>query len=327
MTIEQDIIPDLHKCWHAFGLPGVPPAGISSLLIKGNQKSIFLLFPFGSRRPALVLKYAENTAEQYRLQNEYRNLVNLSERVPDYAPALLTPVRLIELSRGLGLIRRAAPGPPLTFQVSPMPHASRRSSRMFSHVYGWLLGLQRIAKDHFSEMHDSNLRQEMLDRHVIMNRTSDVELPMVSEAARAVRKGFLNGELPAVVEHGDFNPDNIYLHRHRIYAIDWEWAKIPGLPFVDLFEFTLQYTRLGCILGKKRSLPVAPNHLQHTFDPDGPLAPILRNWVREACRVLSIPERYIMPMATLFIARYLPTGQLEEILERARLLFASAAGE
>ena len=327
MSIEQDIIPDLHKCWHALGLPGVPPTKISSMLIKGNQKSIFLLFPSGAWRPALVLKYAENTAEQYRLQNEYRNLVNLSERVPDYAPALLTPVRLIELSRGLGLIRRAAPGPPLTFQVSPLPHAGRRSSYIFSYVYGWLLGFQRIAKDHFAEIHDSNLRQEMLDRHVIINRTSGIELPMVSEAARAVRKGFLNGDLPAVVEHGYFNPDNIYLYRRRIYVIDWEWAKTPGLPFVDLFEFALQYTRLGCILGKERSLPVAPDHLQHTFDPDSPLAPILRNWVREACRTLSIPERYIVLMATLFITRYLPSGPLEEILEQARILFASIAGE
>ena len=147
-------------------------------------------------------------------------------------------------------------------------------------------------------------------------------MPPLPHAAEAVERAYLDGALPAVLEHGDYNPDNIYLHRSRLYVIDWEWAKAPGLPLVDLFEFALQYTRLGAILGRERSQAISPPHLLDTFDPAGPLAPLLQRWTRRACQALRIPEAYIAPLLTLFIARYVADGPLQEVLNRALPPFA-----
>ncbi len=320
MNIEQNLASCLAEHWKSLDLPG-PPRGLSSMMLKGNRKSIFLLFAKGRVEPILVLKYADDPAERYRLENEHNNLRNLSECFPSFAASLLTPIKLVELAGGLGLLRQAAPGQPLTFGVRPPTQANGRWTATFDLVYTWLVDFQETTLQ-APELKDSNRKQDLVENHILFKYAEETEVQAVMEASKAVQEAFLDGTLPSVVEHGDFNPDNIYEHRSKICVIDWEWAKSPGLPLIDLFEFALHYTRMGSFLGKQRAQAVNSRHLLETFNPSGPLAPTLRRWTRQACDRLRIPHLYATYILILLISRYHHEDGLVKVVDRVHSLFS-----
>ena len=305
MTLEDHLRPLLRQTWSSLELGGVPPRRVSSMMLKGNRKSVFLLFGTRSSRPAFVLKLSTMSEDHPRLENEHSLLCSLSERMPDRAVSLLTPVRLVELPVGLGLIRRAAPGKPLTFRVRPLHRDGPRQGRLFELAYSWLLRLQKDVIEAYPEFQEPRAREDVIRSHPVLNRTSGSRIPEVVEALQAVKLGLQDKSIPVTVEHGDYNPDNILCKGRRLGTIDWEWGRLPGLPLVDLFEFALQYTRLSSFLGLRRAQSLSPDHLISAFDPDGPLAPTLRDWVARACQCLQLERGQARRIFTLFAARHM----------------------
>jgi thiamine kinase-like enzyme len=45
----------------------------------------------------------------------------------------------------------------------------------------------------------------------------------------------------SVVEHGDFNPPNMFLSKDGIRIFDWEYSNMNGIPLYDLLDFSLKY--------------------------------------------------------------------------------------
>ena len=205
--------------------------------------------------------------------------------------------------------------------MRPPTRANGRWTATFDLVYTWLVDFQETTLQ-APELKDSNRKQDLVENHILFKYAEETEVQAVMEASKAVQEAFLDGTLPSVVEHGDFNPDNIYEHRSKICVIDWEWAKSPGLPLIDLFEFALHYTRMGSFLGKQRAQAVNSRHLLETFNPSGPLAPTLRRWTRQACDRLRIPHLYATYILILLISRYHREDGLVKVVDRAHSLFA-----
>ncbi|HMR29773.1 MAG TPA: phosphotransferase [Geminicoccaceae bacterium] len=63
--------------------------------------------------------------------------------------------------------------------------------------------------------------------------------------------------LPAYIEHGDFAPWNLRLDRGRLRLLDWEDARIPGLPLQDLIGWHLA---VGHVAGRRPVAEVLNRH-------------------------------------------------------------------
>lgn len=159
------------------------------------------------------LKYAEKGHAQTRLAHEHRILLALPDGL---GPRVL---KFGNLLNGKGLLTLPIAGRPLSPKLPPSenlwpmlarlqissPHAGSGEN------HPWL----KFAQTHYG----------------------DVVLPWVDKLT--------NKSWPVVLQHGDFTPWNLLqLPQGSLQAIDWEYAELQGMPFLDVAYFILQVSVL-----------------------------------------------------------------------------------
>lgn len=310
MNLERDLQPFLIESWTTLGI-GKPPDRLSTMLIKGNRKSVFCVFEGSRNTPSAVVKFAGNRDDWYRLRNEKATIDCLSDWVPELSGQFLAPCIVQEVGAGLAFVRKASPGRSLSMKIRPAaPDGQPTIDRDdVSRAFSWLLDLQHKTQHHVRRAADPRESVAKLRQSHPCLKSLDEAHP----AYRNVLSAIVDGRLGLTVEHGDYNPDNLFEHRGRLTVIDWEWGRIPGMPLVDLYEFAIQCCKASSIQGITRSRKIEEKDALTAFGKND-FADHVRSWIREAGRRLGIPVDLRRDLLALHLSRYFSGPHLESLV-------------
>ncbi len=254
-------------------VPGDPKAA-GALLERGNGKDILHVLPDRTGAPTVVVKYERSMDGSFRIDREARNL----QRLKDQAPIEGTPREWTQLTiRGRNAL--ALPYYPgqslLSYLSSPRSRfQTRRYAAALDRAAAWLLTLQTQTRTRVKDAASFAQQHRML----------------TEEDARLVQ-AMDTGTLELAAQHGDFNPANILIQGSKLQVIDWEWADLPGLPLVDLFNFTLRVAMLRSRIGKRRGGLPQKEDLIRAFRTDPVPRALCQRWVPRFSKELGIaPE-------------------------------------
>lgn len=222
-----DLLEDyIRNNWHTFHFRFLLPTKLSYLFLKGFRKTIFLVFKDNDSHPFAVMKVSNDPIVFDRLKREYEILSYLKAQ-ESLTGSVPIPLASFDIEGHKCLFETALDGTPLVYFMKGI-----RSKR----------GLMRMKK----------IYNYVVDTLVSLHETSPI-----SDADRKKQ---------TVIEHGDFNPSNLFLSKTGIHIFDWEYSNLKGTPLIDLLDFSLNYVLFARYLVNEiyRELPILQD-FEETF--------------------------------------------------------------
>lgn len=203
--------------WHLKDFLGEESFQISSVSVLGTQRAGFGAVTVQIRdetgRTRAYLKYAEHPQALDRLHREDSMLREIPEGT---GPAVL---KAGTYGEGFAILKDVVPGRPVRLKIPPQPEIenfldalpSRGDFSVEDHP--WIRGL------HQNEGFEKEGLTEALD-------------------------ALSNRKWPAVLQHGDYAPWNLFVASGKVRAVDWEYGTTDGFPRMDIAHYLLQITAL-----------------------------------------------------------------------------------
>ena len=219
--------------------------GIVSGLYRNSSKVTLILLD-ARGKPGAVAKATRRPSAEAALMAEYAALKELTLAAPEAMVEAPAPIALERVDGHLVLVESPLPGKPMTAGYYSPGHTSdpRRVEGDFRAAEEWLGKFQRMTAT--SEvMLDQSTMLACVDAVTARYRReigwSDVEEELFTAVARR-GLDFEGTALPLVGVHGDFWMGNLLMSEDRIGGVvDWELARLNGLPFRDIFKFPTSY--------------------------------------------------------------------------------------
>jgi hypothetical protein len=256
-TVQGQLIDLIRERWGEWGL-GIPPQGLSALLLTGGEHSlnkiVALIFAGSERRPRLALNYPRTPDALPGVLREAKNLKTLQatsqvQGVPRF-------VSLEQGSRAAVLAETALTGTSFDNLVTPQRYRS-----LAQRGTDWLVELAGKS----SPVTRSGWESRLIDPVVAEFEAAygPVLRPGLLEQAR--RRLQQIGPLPLVWEQRDFAPWNLLdLGRGKLGVLDWESAEPMGLPAMDLIYYL---TYLCLYLDNAKGPEESRNSYRRSLDP------------------------------------------------------------
>ncbi|OGP82006.1 MAG: hypothetical protein A2Z08_09210 [Deltaproteobacteria bacterium RBG_16_54_11] len=212
--------------WDDFNLPFVLPTRFLFLFVKGFRKTIFFLFKDNNSQPFAVLKISDDPVVFERLESEYETLSYLFAK-KTMTRNIPAPLAFFEMRGHKCVFESALGGTPLVYSIKGI--RTRRGLIRMREIFTCVVD-SLIALHSPSSPHEKDKKKQV------------------------------------VVEHGDFNPSNLYISRSGIKIFDWEYSTLHGVPMRDLLDFSLKYVLFARYLAKevRREQPVL-NDFEEAF--------------------------------------------------------------
>lgn len=253
------------------------------------NKVIFFLFKPLSEKPEAVIKMTRSPEFNYRLENEFRVLTTLQNKL--YAEQTSYPKALFfgyhnELAV---LCLAAVEGKPFRTSTAATPECVIANDGI-----EWIVKLGQCSsnKSAASTMDAYGVLCNLFQRFTDTYRLTDEE------------KEFLNGKIsifaqeerkfPVVFQHGDPGTWNMMVSdEQKVIVIDWEAGEPNGMPLWDLFYFFRTYASwVSRVRGSRDSLKNFSYHfLTHT-----PIAKMLETTTERYCRVIGLDKKFVEPI-------------------------------
>jgi hypothetical protein len=219
--------------------------GIVAGLYRNSSKVTLILFDERGDLAA-VAKATRRPSAEAALMAEYAALKELTVTAPAAMQGAPLPIALERVDGHLVLVESAVAGEPMTARYYSPGHTSDpgRVARDFRAADEWLenfqrttatgeLTLDRVSIDACVDGVRSRYRREI--------GWSAVEEELFEAIARR-GLDFEGTRLPLVGVHGDFWMGNLLTGDGEIVGVvDWELARLNGLPFHDIFKFPTSY--------------------------------------------------------------------------------------
>lgn len=247
------------------------------------RRNALLLFPPGSSSPVEVLKFARvpGMTEPFDREERGAKLVAstgglLAARAPRY-------LGRFEVDGHSASIESAAVGTKLAILLR-RPGSRKAKIARLEPIARWLVDVSR----------ETAAPPEALDGE--RNRLAGEVVPFwTNEGARLELVSELPA-VPAVFQHFDVAEENIVVRRRGFSVLDWEWAKLHGLPLSDLVYFAVHVLRIvdGALSEEARD-----QHFAEITAGRAPSSPVLFRWIKEAVAALGLPSEAVGPLVTL----------------------------
>ena len=222
-----DLLEDyIRNNWHTFHFRFLLPTKLSYLFLKGFRKTIFLVFKDNDSHPFAVMKVSNDPIVFDRLKREYEILSYLKAQ-ESLTGSVPIPLASFDIEGHKCLFETALDGTPLVYFMKGI--RSKRGLMRMKEIYNYVV-----------------------DTLVSLHETSPI-----SDADRKKQ---------TVIEHGDFNPSNLFLSKTGIHIFDWEYSNLKGTPLIDLLDFSLNYVLFARYLVNEiyRELPILQD-FEETF--------------------------------------------------------------
>jgi thiamine kinase-like enzyme len=182
-------------------MPFVAPKRLSYFFLKGFRKTIFFIFKDDDRQPFVVLKATNDPIACDRVKREYETLSCLSAN-ESLKDNVPKPLAFFEMMKHTCLLESALDGTPMVYAIKGI--RSKKELRKMRNFFKLVVDF------------------------------------LVSISHKQERAGN-DHSVRSVVEHGDFNPPNMFVSKHDIKIFDWEYSNMSGIPLHDLLDFSLKY--------------------------------------------------------------------------------------
>ncbi|MGQ9850513.1 MAG: phosphotransferase family protein [Aggregatilineaceae bacterium] len=283
---------------------GVPPQLVAVWLTPRFQASrhvIAMILPAGSAEPVLVAKVPRLSADDEALAHEAAILRALERDGEDSIPQVIA----FEAVSGFPLlVETALVGPPMDRAT-----VRRDPQRCCEAGLSWLLRMATPARGALDDAAWERLIGEPLATFAASFPLSASDEALLSETLAWA--GSLRGSnLPLVLEHGDLShPNLILLRAGGLGVVDWELARLEGVPGHDLFFF-LTYIAFARRRAEKLSAQVAAFR-EAFFGPEAWATGYLARYAQR----LGLTDEPLKALFVLCWARY--TCHLWERVTRA----------
>jgi SAM-dependent methyltransferase len=293
---------------------------------KSLEKKLLFCFLDNNKWPSYIWRITNEPEGMLRLQNRYNVTKELSLLGPEIAKAV--PIckynRFINNEAAVLNSFRKSTMPLLIKYLSKHRRSLHKMDDIFSLITGWLIVLHKqscaIEKIGNSSIFKNIISNslEFYAKRIFLNKQDYGYLSNTLEK-EMVKIG--NLFLPFVIQHGDFQPENIlYDERNRdILIFDWECALIKGLPLVDLLVFLITsaaFAMEGKNIFTKRSehiIPLLPSLIyninlqifKYAFYEKNKISDLLKKYIDIYCKNLNIDKRLKRILFLIFILQYL----------------------
>ena len=255
MSIDRSICAMVRDKWDLLGVPGKAPGELHFMKVQGkssnNGSVIAMIYDTGTRQPVAVAKIPRNPGCTVAVENEFRAMSNLGDRLGEWPGAsrithegFLSPIAGVPV-----LVQRAVGGYALVRDMV----SREKEERIYSEVLPWLLEFHKQSAKTIT-LDGANL-DEFVRAPVERFFENIAQYPDVKiadclrnylEALPAVVEG---AELKLCAQHGDFNAHNIIVSSKDGAAldftvIDWEDYKPAWLPIMDVNHFFISNSKL-----------------------------------------------------------------------------------
>jgi hypothetical protein len=244
-------------------------------------RAAFQLFRPGADEPEWVLKLSRVAGYSAPFDRDERGLglaAGAGGSVAAHAPRLLGRFEAAGLPCSL---ETAAAGRRLTFLLQA---AGSRADKLraVDAVAAWALALGTETAAPPQALAEERARLE----RAVLPRWPEVPGDLVARLP----------PLPAVLQHNDLGCWNVVVGRHGFTAVDWESARVHGLPLWDLLYFlTDALVQLDGAWEPGRREAHAARLLRGETESSA----VLHHWVRAAVDALAIPPEAVGPVVTL----------------------------
>lgn len=241
----------LRDNWSIMFPQKVNPKRLSFLEAKGFRKTIFFVFVDKDKSPSVIIKITNKPKIVERLKRECENLDRFQGLGLFHLIGTL-PRRLFwgTINGYAVLMETVIPGRSI---------ACLARKNTGKHIYlasRWLLEFHCATKskeESIDLMADFQYPIEKFQSSVKLSQEQRSFLKRIVEEA-GMSKGV---KLPLVFRHYDFTPENILVSKSVVGVVDWEYARFPELPLVDLFHFLVRYQSRESILKTKIRLSLS----------------------------------------------------------------------
>jgi hypothetical protein len=246
--------------------------------VDSASRNVFHLFPRGGANPEWVLKFARVPASDEPSRSDERGLrlAHETEQGARHAPKFVARFTVDGLDASL---ETAATGHRLrTLLTEPGP--DRDKLRLIDAVATWLVELAR----------ETAAPAETLEPE----RARLLEQVVGPWQARGVDPDVIFGlpPVPAVLQHSDVHCDQVLIRRNGFTVVDWEHARRPGLPLLDLVHFLIDaLTVLDGSPGLEHTLRLVRGEV--------PRSTVLFRWIRTMVDAMHLPDTAVGRIATL----------------------------
>ncbi len=270
----------LRSHWDDFNFPFALPTKLTFLFLKGFRKTIFFLFKDNDSQPFAVLKIGNDPLAFERLQREFETLSYFSAKEIARSD-IPTPLAFFEMSGHTCVLETALGGTPMVYYMKGI--RTRRG----------LIKMREI----FSRIVDILVTFDKPNRHYKADSKHQ-----------------------NVVEHGDFNPSNLYISRSSIKIFDWEYSSLQGLPLKDLLDFSLKYVLFARYLTQEisREHPVL-NDFEEAFLSETKYSGIIWKNISAYCKKMEIHKSSIQDIMGVFAKKYLNDSDADGFLKKLNI--------
>ena len=254
-------------------MPFVVPKRLSYFILKGFRKTIFFIFKDDDRYPFVVLKATNDPIAYDRLKAEYETLSCLSANV-SCKENVPKPLAFFEIMKHTCLLESALDGTPMVYSVKGI--RSKKELRKMRNFFKLVVDfLVNISHKQERTGNDHSVR--------------------------------------SVVEHGDFNPPNMFVSKHGIRIFDWEYSNMSGIPLHDLLDFSLKYVLFARYLEHEvtREKPVL-NDFEEAFLSRKPHSNIIWENISIYNEKMDISKSSMLDIFSNFSKKYLSESEARD---------------
>ncbi len=251
-----------------------------------SQKVLFYLFDGAAETPELVVKLDRDAAFNVRLENEYAALAELHRLAPALAAHVPEPLFLGHPGKLAAVGERMVRGRPFTSRTDGSATCPRGLQAV-----EWLTELGRATADPVRPAQAADALHDLFTRFVAIYQPSAGEQEFLrAQIARVAASPYA---LPAVLQHGDPGPWNLFVRPDgTVVFLDWEAAELRGMPLWDLFYFLRSYV----LLGRVRGLHSRLDSFAAAFLGESPLSSFLQQAVEHYCARVGLHPTLVEPL-------------------------------
>jgi len=182
----------------------------------------------------LVMKVPRRPGDVSGIQNEAACLEALDGVNRDHRPGPRL-VGLVEVGRSTVLVETPCQGTLLPRRLS-----ARRAADVLRAAIYLTDGMPQTGARPAAWFEDE-VEKPLLKIQALAG--ADPAIAHLVERTRKVLHPLRDADLPSVLEHGDMNPPNLFIHGRRMQAVDWERGSVVGLPGQDLVTLLMYIAR------------------------------------------------------------------------------------
>lgn len=280
--------------WHNFNFPFKLPEKFSYFFLKGFRKAIFYIFKDNDSEPFAILKVSNDPIAFDRLRREYETLSFLSTK-DCMKGKIPQPLALFELKGHKCIFESTLEGVPLVYLIKGTK--SKRGLKRMKDIF-------KMVVDALITLHNINIKMEVDTR---------------------TQNSFKSSFTHSVIEHGDFNPSNLFISiisNGSIRIFDWEYSVMGGIPLKDLLDFSLWYILFTRYLSREntREQPVLKD-FEETFLSKNIHTKIIWDNIKVYVDKIGIEKSVTYDILVNFAAKYLNKEDTQLFCENLKSFF------